>query len=337
MRFIWTVLAIWLILFSLRSIQVGGLNPYSKEPFSPPNSLDFMQSAFSDEISELMPPLQAALLQGMLLGEQKQLPITFKDDLKSTSVIHMVVVSGQNLTILGAFIMSLSSVLGRKKTAVITLAVITFYSILTGLGIPVIRSAIMAGLTFSAQILGRERSAVWTLSVAAGGMLLYDPNFIFNISFQLSFLATVGVIIMAPVVNKHLTKVPKIIRQDLSSTLSAQALTLPVIAYNFGQLSLIGVIANLFLLWTVPFIMIIGGFSLFTSYINLFLGQVMGLIPSILLTYFIYIVEIFAHLPLASVKIPSTNLYLWAGYYCLVAALIMVLLKDDKNKVTRRS
>lgn len=296
------------------------------------NLLLSYQIALSQKIDTLMPDLQAALLKGMLLGEQSQLPTSFKIDLKITSTIHMVVVSGQNLTILAAFVMTGAKFLGRKKTAAITLLVIALYAALTGFGTPVIRAAIMSSLTYLSWIFGRERSAVWTLLVSAAIMLLFDPNYLFNISFQLSFLATTGVIVVAPILNSYLIFIPEVIRNDFSTTIAAQVLTFPIIAYNFGTVSIVGVIANIFLLWTVPIIMIVGGVALFLSYINLALAQIIGLIPSILLTYFIYIVEIFSKMPLASIKLLDTNVFVWIGYYCLISGLFMVLLRNVKAK-----
>ncbi len=314
----------WLIIFSVRIYQIGGLKSQPNLSTSS-SALSSLQQSLSAQIRELLPPTQAALLNGMLLGLQSDLPRTFKDDLKTTSTIHMVVVSGQNLTILAAFVMSAAGFLGRKKTAGLTLGVILFYAILAGLGTPVIRAAIMAGLTYLSQIFGRERSAVWTLGLTAAVMLLFDPNYLFNISFQLSFLATLGVVVVAPLLNARLIWLPAMIRQDLSATMSAQILTLPIIGYNFGMLSLVGVMANLFLLWTVPFVMIIGAVALILSYVSLFLGQVVGLGPGIILTYFIYIVQFFAQLPGAAIKLPATNLYIWAGYYLVVIGLVWSL------------
>ena len=193
-----------------------------------------------------------------MLGVQETIPFSLRQQLVATSTIHIVVVSGQNLTILAGFLLNLAGYLGRKKVLFLSLFVIVFYSLLTGLQVPVIRAAIMVTLATLAQILGKERTGWWVLSMTGGAMLLYNPNWLLNISFQLSFLATFGVVIVAPIVIKKLKWVPMILREDLGVTISAQALVMPILAYNFGQISLTAIVVNSLILWLVPMIMVLG-------------------------------------------------------------------------------
>ena len=162
-------------------------------------------------------------------------------------------------------------------------------------------------------------------------MLLYNPNWLLSISFQLSFLATFGVIVVAPILVKHLERVPKVLREDLGVTVAAQAMVLPVIAYNFGQLSLFGIVANLLILWTIPLVMISGFAALGLGLVSSVLGTLAGLLPTILLTYFIYLVEFFAKLPGASVAVGESGIVMWAGYYLLVGGGVWML---SKRKLT---
>jgi competence protein ComEC len=316
---------IWIIIFSLRIIQIGGIDPIYKE-----EGVQFFQplrSDLSQKIDEILPYPQSALLSGIILGNQSQLPVSFKKQLQTTSTIHIVVVSGQNLTILAGFVMSLVTIFGRRKTIILTLFVIVFYSLITGFGVPVVRAAIMAGLSYTGKLIGREGTGWWVLLVTAALMLLYQPNWLLNISFQLSFLATFGVIVVAPIFSKALDKIPKIIREDFSVTMAAQLMVLPVLAYNFNQVSLSGILANLFVLWSVPIIMISGFAALVIAYINIFLGQVVGLLPGILLTYFIYIVNLFSKMPGAVLNIGQTGQIMWIGYYMFFGAIVWKLEK----------
>lgn len=95
---------------------------------------------------------QSALLSGIVLGNQSALPNSFKKQLQVTSTIHIVVVSGQNLTILAGFMMSLVTIFGRRKTIVMILFVIVLYSLITGFGVPVVRAAIMAGFAYTGKL-----------------------------------------------------------------------------------------------------------------------------------------------------------------------------------------
>lgn len=307
---------------------MGGIDPTYQEKGN--ESLIPLRNNLTQVINQIMSYPESALMSGILLGNQSSLPFSLKNDLKTTSTIHIAVVSGQNLTIMAGFVMSMVSFLGRKKTIALTLGLILFYSVLTGFQIPVIRAAIMAILAYGAQLLGKAREGWWVLFVTGGGMLLYQPNWLLNISFQLSFMATLGVVVVAPILTEAFKIVPRIIRQDLAVTLAAQSLVLPILAYNFGQISLSGVFANLLVLWTIPLIMVGGIISLLLGTVSQLLGQITGLLPAALITYLIYIVRFFAKMPGASMQVGQTSIMLWIGYYLLLFAGI-IKLWSNKN------
>lgn len=322
-KFLLLAFVLWSLLFTLRVTQMGGIDPNYRDP-----GVEFLQplrdrlSAVSEAI---LPYPQSGLLSGIVLGDKKGIPYFLNQKFKTTSTAHIVVVSGQNLTILAGFLMGLVYLIGRRFTIPAVFLAVILYSLLTGLQIPVIRAAIMFLLAGLAQLLGREKEGAWVLGITGAGMLLYNPNWLLSISFQLSFLATFGVVVVAPVILDCLKRLPGILKQDLAVTLAAQALVLPVIAYNFGQISLAGVITNLLVLWTVPIIMVTGFISLVVGLVSTFLGQLIGLIPSVLLTYFIYMVEFFAKIPGASMTVGESSVVLWIGYYFILGAGIWIL------------
>lgn len=325
------VALVWLVLFTFRVISIGGIDPTYRDEGS--QLLEPLRNRLAQNLDQNIPYPQSAILAGILLGVDKNLPFTLKNNLKTTSTIHMIVVSGQNLSILAGFLVSLVGLLGRKKTLIFSLGLIIFYSILTGLEVPVVRAAIMVTLAYLAQILGKENLSSWILFLTGGMMLLFNPNWLLSISFQLSFLATFGVVVVAPILIKHLNKAPKILREDLGVTVAAQVLVLPVIAYNFGQLSLFGILANLLILWSIPLVMVSGFLALGLGLVDSLLGQLAGLIPSMLLTYFIYIVEFFAKLPGASLSLRESTLVLWVGYYLIIGAGVWMLSKSQSSKL----
>ncbi len=206
---------------------------------------------------------------------------------------------------------------------------------LTGLQVPVIRAGVMFIFASSASLLGREKEGWWVLVLTGLGMLVYNPNWILSISFQLSFLATVGVVIVAPVLIAKLKKLPEFLKEDFSVSLSAQTLTLPIIAANFHQLSLIGILVNTLILWTIPVIMITGFITLLGAIIDPALGQILALIPGVFLIYFVYIVDLFAKLPFASIEVGDFGILLWIGYYLVLLGLFLQFKKgvkiDDKS------
>lgn len=319
-RIILAGIIFWMTVFYLRIIQTGGIDPTYQEKGN--QTFQPLQDHLARIFDQILPYPQSSLMSGILLGEQSNLPFSLKKDLKATSTIHIVVVSGQNLTILAGYFLNLASWIGRRKALILTLLAIVGYSLLTGLQIPVIRAAVMVTLVYLAQLLGKEGTGPWVLLLTAAGMLIVNPNWLLNISFQLSFLATFGVIIVAPVLIKSLKFVPKLLREDLAVTFAAQAMVIPVLAYNFNQLSLTGILVNCLILWTIPLVMMAGGGALFLGTINLILGQIAGLVPGILLTYFTYLVQFFAKLPGAGIVVGTTSPLIWVGYYLLVWAIV---------------
>lgn len=327
-----TLILILLGLVLVFRIQQQGLSKYQPDP-----ELEYFSSFFEDfrsqvsaNLDQLLAEPQAGLLSGIVLGIKARLPISFKNSLRNTSTMHIVVVSGQNLTILSGFILSLASVFGRRKTLLIAVILCIFYSVLTGLQTPVIRAAIMVILSSSAQVFNRQSNSSWILALTVLVMLIYNPDWIGSISFQLSAVATFAVIVVAPEVSKRLVFIPKLLREDLAVSASAQLLTLPIIAASFHQISLIGILANSLVLWTVPLVMISGFVTIIGSLISQGVGLVLSIIPSVLLTYFVIIID-FLNQRWASVRIGSLNPLIWLGYYILILALLAWL--KTKNKL----
>ncbi len=285
------------------------------------------------KISNLLPSPQAQLLSGIVLGEKKDLPYDLRLALRDTSTLHMVVVSGQNLSLLSVLILRLSGLLTKKVAILLTFFVISGYVILTGGQIPVLRAALMAYLSGLAQLFGRQNDGFWVLLLIAGLMLLLNPLWIGDLSFQLSFLATFGVVVIAPILASYLKVLPLFLRENLAVTIGAQLAVFPVIAQNFHQFSLVSLPANLLTLWTIPYIMSWGLMMLILTAISDLMAKIIALGLNILLTYFIYIVKFFASLPHAWEYVGEQIFIVWIGYYLLLAGvLIMLSLNNDKTE-----
>lgn len=279
------------------------------------------------KISLLLPSPQAELLSGIVLGNKKDLPYSLKLALRNTSTLHIVVVSGQNLSLLAGLLMRLSGFLRRKLAIALTVVSIIGFVILTGGQIPVLRAALMAILAYLAQATGRQSDGFWTLIVVAGLMLLINPSWISDLSFQLSFLATFGVVVVAPILANLFKKLPTFIKENVVVTLAAQLMVTPIIAQNFHQLSLVSIPTNLLVLWTIPYIMGGGFILLIISSLSNFLGYFSALILQILLTYFIYIVQFFASFPFAWEYIGGKIWFVWVGYYLILAGVLLFINK----------
>lgn len=272
-------------------------------------------------ISNLLPSPQAELLSGILLGQNKNLPPQTKLALRDTSTLHIVVASGQNLSMVAGFFLSLAGLIKRKNAILLSLLAVCLYTLLTGVQVPILRAAVMFFVASIAQLAGRQKDTSWILIITAAFMLLINPGWLLDLSFQLSFLATFGVMVIAPILLKYF-RVP-ILGQDLAVTLGAQVMVIPIIAQYFHQLSIVGVFANLLIGWTIPFIMILGTAMILT-------GPIFAFFTNALLTYFIYIVSFFSSLPFAWEYVGEKIWVVWLGYYLILSAIVLSLNYDQK-------
>ena len=285
------------------------------------------RKVLDQRISQLLPSPQAELLSGILLGQNKNLPGRLKLALRDTSTLHIVVASGQNLSMVAGFFLGLSGLIKRRNALILSLLASLGYTLLSGMQVPILRAAIMFSFASLAQFFGRARDGFWALLFTGCLMLLINPDWISNLSFQLSFLATFGVIVISPILLRWLNYLP-ILGGDLAVTLAAQIMVTPIIVQNFHQLSLVSLITNVLVLWTIPFIMILGS-------IMILLGSIFALATNVILTYFIYIVQFFASLPFAWEYVGEQIWIVWLGYYMVLAA-VMVLFNNAKYEDFRR-
>lgn len=242
---------------------------------------------FARLYSRILPEPQASLLSGIVLGAKENLPKSFRDDLRKTGTTHIVVASGMNVSILAGTMFSfLLMFFKRRLSTVLSFLLIWIYVGLAGGEAPIVRAGIMGSLTFLALVVGREADAWRALGLSAFLMLFIDPKLLIDLGFQLSFLATFGILFFTPLFNNWFKKIPTFPRHDLSQTLGAQIATLPVILLNFGTFSCLSPLINLLIVIFLPVIMRLG-------LIGLVVPAVLWLTYP-LLTYIVKIVEIFS-------------------------------------------
>lgn len=235
------------------------------------------------------------------------MPKSLYNALITTGVLHIIALSGVNISILTTLTAKITLFIGRKASSILTICLIVLFVLFVGPSPSVVRAAMMGSLSLLAVYFGRRDWGLLSLFLACGIMLLFDSSLIKNLSFQLSFAATFGIILANRMVERQyrkglLDKAKYWLKENLKLTLSAQLFTLPIILFNFHRLSLIGPIANLAIEWTIQPIMVLGFITSIFGFIWLPLGVVVGWIVWVPLTYLITVVEILAKVPGASVK-----------------------------------
>jgi competence protein ComEC len=227
---------------------------------------------------------------------------------------------------------------GKKRFIYIWLAlgIIWLYAILTGLHPPVVRGAIMASLFLSAELLGRQRTAITSLAFAAAVMVGIDPPILFDAAFQLSFLAIAGLIFITPPLRELGSRAVKatlgekgvavslanIVSDGFSVTLAAVIAVWPLIAHYFGVVSLVGPLATFLAMLALPFIIVIGAAAGLVGLFFIPLAQGIGWIAWLFNSYMLFIVGGFAALPLSSVEVSSVSPTFIAVYYCVLIAVV---------------
>lgn len=283
------------------------------------------------KINSIIGEPYASLVAGMLLGVD-QMPVGFKKLLQDTGTIHVVVVSGQNVTMVAGLVMSLAGLIRRRLAIIITLGVIVFYTILAGGEPPVVRAAIMGGLAYTAQGLGRAQWSLLALFLAALMMLFFNPLLIFSLSFQLSFVATLGIIVLVPKISRFLTIFPHFAKEATAVSVSAYLLTLPIIAFAFSRISLVGIFANVAVYFLVAPIMILGFLTLVGSLLIPFFGRILSfflLVPTFL---FVWLINFANLLPQSTVSIQQFSFYWVFVYYLMLVMIFLWLPKLESPK-----
>jgi len=281
-------------------------------------------------LAAILPEPQAALLTGILLGVETGIPVDLMDDFAATGTTHIIAISGFNITIVSGIFFGLAQRLfGKKRAFWIAAAGIAIYTVLVGASAAVVRAAAMGILYLVAMRLGRGTYAPASLAAAAFFMTLINPYTLWDVGFQLSFAATIGLVLYTKPLEQaferalaritsaeRAKKIVALISEALLVTLAAQIVAQPIILSIFGRLSLITLATNFLILPAQSFLMIAGGVALLLGLVFRPLGQVVGWVAWVFLTYTIEIVRLTARVPFASVPVKMEGWIVW-GYSIL--------------------
>lgn len=212
-------------------------------------------------LNDVVPEPEAALGAGILLGVRAGIAPEVANAFAAAGLTHVVAISGWNIAIVAALIAALLRPMARRPggrwlASAATVAAISGYVLLTGAGPSVVRAALMAGAILVARLGGAPAHAAAALMLAALGMLLVAPPVLWDVGFQLSLLATAGLILFARPIEQRLAAWPPLLREPMALTAAAQLATLPVILGNFERLSLVAPLANVVVTPIVPLAML---------------------------------------------------------------------------------
>jgi len=285
---------------------------------------------------------EASLLAGILFGVDTGLPSRLQDAFKNTGTSHIIAISGFNIAIIaGIFFSIFKYITNERLGALFAIIGIFLYSFLVGGDAAVMRAAFMGSISLLARQLGRRNMGLNALMVVALIMALINPLVLWDVGFQLSFFATLGLILYAePFSNFTANLISKLSKHDTSTftniinenvvlTFAAQLTTIPIMAYHFKRISLISLIANPFILPVQPAVMILGGIAVFVSLILQPLGQLLAWIAWPFPAYTIRVVELFDRVPNGTIFLGDSSIWWAVTFY-----IVLLTTTFNWNKIT---
>ncbi len=292
----------------------------------------WLKSILMQSIDMNFSPPHNTILQGVVFGNDKNMAKNIKDKFNTTGLSHLTAVSGSNIVIVISVVMFFLLGLGLWRGQAFYVAVIFIWLYIVMIGFPAsgARAGIMGCIALLAQKLGRQHASSRVLILAASLMLLQNPFLLpYDVSFQLSFLASLGIMYVKPFIDMLFQIIVKdtfkSVIDIISITFSAQVSTLPIIIYNFGSVSLVSPITNLLVLPMIPLLTVLGFLVSVVGAVSSILGFVLSLPCWFLLLYLVKILDIFSQ-PWASKTIPNFS-WIWLAVYYLILLVSLTLLQ----------
>lgn len=289
------------------------------------HTLALWKDTMIKNMEKVMPESHAGILAGMLFGGYGGIPRDIVADFATTGIVHILSVSGSHIALVVGVITGIGTVVVRRFALPLILVplaaatMVTFYAVLCGLTPPVLRSLIMGLIALLAVCFEREKDAENALLVSAFGMLAYEPTLLYDLSFQLSFASTAGLVFLNRKTVSLMGKLPLWLAKALAVTITAQLGVLPFMAWYFTSLSLSSLIANVLIVPLIEGIVILGLLGAMIGMVVGVAGNIIMVICSLLISIVIQCATWLAAMPGAKLYISPIGLSGGVVYYLLLA------------------
>ncbi|MCD6475886.1 MAG: ComEC family competence protein [Anaerolineaceae bacterium] len=305
-----------------------------------------LRSKAEDRLTSLLPPDEAALLSGILLGIETEISNEVDNAFAKTGTAHIIAISGANFTFLiSALSTLLLRYLSKRWYLPVLITFVILYTVFVGGNAAVLRAAFMVVMTQAGKLFGRKNQGLNSLTFSAAFLCLLNPLLLWDLSFQLSFAATLGLVLFsAPLTDgfrnlalkflpettaKHVTDFAA---EYLMMSIAAQIFTTPLIAYTFKTLSLSSILANLLILPAQPIIMIFGMLTTLISFIILPFAQLLAWVTWLPLAYTINIVLWMSSWHWASIPIQAFHPIYLGIYFAVFTCFPLLMAWLPKHK-----
>lgn len=267
----------------------------------------------------ILPLKEASVLEAMLLGDKQNLDTSVKEVYRKSGISHILAISGLHISIISALLWLVLDTLklNKRVSSTIILTVLIIYCIFTGNSVSTTRAVIMIGIILFGNIIYYQSDIYTSIATAAFVLLIYQPLYLYDVGFQLSFGAVISIIVLSPVLER-VYFIPKTIRLYLISTLAASLGTYPIIAYHFNTISVIGIVVNLLVLPLASILVCFGIISTVVSFIWIELGKFLCGIVYFILVFYENICTIASNIPFSQIVTGQPNLILIFIYYTII-------------------
>lgn len=278
-------------------------------------------------MQRVMPEYHAAILAGMLFGGYGGIPRQIVADFSTTGIVHILSVSGSHIALVVGVITAFGTLVARRfllhpiVVPLFAAGMVTFYAIFCGLTPPVLRSLVMGLIALVAVCFEREKDASNALLLSAFGMLIHQPALLYDLSFQLSFASTAGLVFLNAKTVEMLMglRLPTWLAKLLAVTIAAQLGVLPFIAWYFNSLSLSSLVANVIIVPVIEWVVILGLFGAVFGMVTPVVGNIIMIICSLLIGMVVQSTSWLAAVPGAKVYMPAGGIIWGVIYYLLLA------------------
>jgi competence protein ComEC len=290
-----------------------------------------LRAPFSEALRRSMQEPESALARGILLGQRASIPAELNEDFNRAGISHLIAISGYNVMLVAGFALAtLGPLLGRRRATVAAMLLVLLYAGFVGGAPSVLRATLMAEVMLGATLAGRPGSSLTAVLLTGAALTAWRPLLIEDVSFQLSFAATLGIVLLSeplreriqPPLQRLLPEHPAAFLAEQSAvTTAASFAVLPVIASSFGRLSLVSLVANVLAVWGFT-LSLAGAFvTAVAGAVHDDAGRFAGELAHLPLAYLVLLGRIAAGVPMASVEVGDFGL----SEAVVLSALLLLL------------
>jgi competence protein ComEC len=293
-----------------------------------------LKNSIKFQMARLWPEPDNSVMAGVLYGSRSGLPQEIVDNFSRTGVSHITAVSGYNVTIMAVALNLVLIYLGffRRQSFWFLVFLILAFVFFTGASASVVRAGIMGIIVLVSGHIGRLSAIGRVLVYAVVIMLFFNPYLLaWDAGFQLSFLSTLGLVYLSPIIQNVFDKNIKIKNSFIKSmaevfvtTISAILATLPLIMFQFGRVSIVAPLVNILILWTIPWLMLFGFIALILSFIFFPIGQIIAWLTEFGIWYVIMVINWFGTKGWSAI---SLRIPLW-GMVLIYALLVSIIVRS---------